>query len=285
VTTAIDAVQAEADVILEATGDLRDQAPRCEGAVLVRSAVLETCGASSSEVCATARDTTARAAPYRFVESGEALWGIQELRAWTAPTPFQLAGGQLGGGRTLGVTRTGNLIVTLGFGPLLQPRSALQPEPSEARLALGDTRGFGGAHPDVVYVPALTLHATLPDALDEESSYLLHFGTPEEADMIWSASAGTGANVEAIVPLAPSHLVRLASGDPLTLTAVRDTEPGEADALYAIELTSINQATAVQALVGYMAGQLAADLERLIPPDSAGAPATPSPTAPAPPSR
>jgi hypothetical protein len=285
VTAALEAVRAEADVILEATTDLREQAPRCDGAVLVRSTVLETCGASASEVCATARDSTALDAPYRFVESAEVLWDVQEFRAWTAPTPLQLAGGQLGGGRTRGVTRTGNLIVTLGFGPLLQPRSALPPETSQSLLAIVDTLGFGGAHPDVVYLPALTFHATLPDALDEESRYLLHFGTPEEADMIWTADAGTGADVEGIIPLAPSHLMRLASGDPLTLTAVRDTEPGEADALYAIELTSINQAAAVRTLVGYMAGELAADLERLIPPDSAGAADAQPPVAPAPPSR
>jgi hypothetical protein len=54
----------------------------------------------------------------------------------------------------------------------------------------------------------------------------------------------------------------------MTLTAVRENEAGEAEAVYAIELTALSQATRVQALLGYMSRQLSADLMRLIPPEN-----------------
>jgi hypothetical protein len=277
VTAALQALQAEADAMIAATGDLQQRAGQCDGAVFVRGAVVEACGGASSAVCAAARDT-ARVDPYRFVESAEVLWGLQEFRAWTAPAPLRpTADGQLTGGRTLGITRTGNLVVTLAFGPLLQGRVSLAPETAAAFLALADSLGFGAAHPDVVFVPSLAIHATLHAPLDEESSYLFHFGPPEEADILWAAGTATGAAVEGIVPLTSRHLARLQAGEPITLTAVREAEPGVNDALYAIELTSINQGPAVQALVGYMAGQLPAELLRMIPPDSSAAPTAPSP--------
>jgi len=283
IAAALDAVQTEADAALDATGDLRERAPRCEGAVLVRSAVIEACGSGTSLVCSAARDTV-QTGPYRFVDSAATVWDVQELRAWSAPTPLRVSAGQLTGGRTQGLTRTGNTVVTLGFGPLLQRRAALDTETSQAFLAIADTLGFGNAHPEILYVPALSARATLPAALDEETRYLLHFGTPEEADVVWVADASTGADIDGIVPLAPGHLARLAAGHPLTLTAVKDTGPGAADALYAIELTSLNQAAAVQALLGYMASELSGDLGRLIPPGGADttAPAPPTPGTPAP---
>jgi len=287
IAAALDAVQAEADATLEATGDLGERAPRCDGAILVRSAVLEACGSGASVVCSAARDTV-QTGPYRFVDSAETLWDVQELRAWSAPTPLRVSAGQLMGGRTQGLTRTGNTVVTVGFGPLLQRRATLDAETSEAFLAIADTLGFGNAHPEILYVPALSARATLPEALDGETRYLLHFGTPDEADIVWAADASTGIDLDGIVPLAPGHLARLAAGHPLTLTAVKDTEPGAADALWAIELTSLNQAGAIQSLLGYMASQLPGDLATLIPPGgtetTAPAPPTPAPATPGAPS-
>jgi hypothetical protein len=162
----------------------------------------------------------------------------------------------------------GNVVVSVAFAPWLQERSGLSPEAAERVRVLTDSLGFGSAHPDVIYVPSLAIRATLPQALDGESGYLFHFGDPEEADVVWIATADSGAPVEGIVPLAPSHLARLRAGEPITLTAIREAGDGQTDALYAIELTSINQSPAVVALLGYMANQLAGDLARLMPPDN-----------------
>ena len=53
----------------------------------------------------------------------------------------------------------------------------------------------------------------------------------------------------------------------MTLTALRSSAPGENEAVFTVELTSLNQARASQALVGYMAGgQLGRDLTSLVPP-------------------
>jgi hypothetical protein len=269
VTEALTALQTEADAAIGATGDLTEQSSRCAGAVLVRSAVLESCGTAASPVCDAARDSAAVSGPYRFVGSPAELWDRHELRAWTAPGPIGvMPTGELGGGRSVGTTRIGNVVVSVAFAPWLQERSGLSPEAAERVRVLTDSLGFGSAHPDVVYVPSLAIRATLPQALDGESSYFFHFGDPEEADVVWIAAAGSGSVVEGIVPLALSHLARLQAGEPITLTAIRETGDGQADALYGIELTSLNQSSAVTALFGYMADQLAADLARLIPPDN-----------------
>jgi hypothetical protein len=269
VTEAIQAVQTEADAVIAATGDLQQQTAHCSGAVLVRSVVLETCGGATSQVCEAARDSTTVRPAYRFVESPETLWELQELRAWTAPGPIGVApNGELGGGRTVGATRVGNVAVSVAFAPWLQPRSDLSAEAAERVRVLTDSLGFGSSHPDVIFVPSLAFRATLPEALDGETGYLFHFGDPEEADVVWAAAANTGSPVEGIVPLAPSHIARLRAGEALTLTAISEVADGQVDALYAIELTSLNQSPAVTALLGYMANQLAGDLARLIPPDN-----------------
>jgi hypothetical protein len=269
ITDAIGAVQIEADAVIGATGDLQQQSGRCAGAVLVRSAVVETCGTTSSPVCDAARDSATVNGTYRFVGSPAELWDRHELRAWTAPGPIGVTpAGELGGGRTVGSTRMGNVVVSVSFAPWLQQRSDLSPEAAERVGVLTDSLGFGGEHPDIVYVPSLAIRATLPEALDGESGYLFHFGEPTEADVVWVAAAGSGAPVEGIVPLAPSHLARLQAGEPITLTAIREADDGQTDALYAIELTSLNQSSAVTALLGYMANQLAGDLARLIAPDN-----------------
>ncbi|HUF76265.1 MAG TPA: hypothetical protein VMM35_08290 [Longimicrobiales bacterium] len=269
ITEALEAVQARADSTITATGDLQQHAGRCTGATLVRGAVLESCGSTSSPVCDAARDTTAGGTGFRFVDSAESIWDVQELRAWTAPGPLTVsANGQIGGARTVGATRMGNVAVNVALTPWLQERSTLAEEASTRVQALTDSLGFGGGHPDVVFVPSLVVRASLPESLGGESDYLFHFGPPESADVVWQAGAGSGADVEGVVPLAPSHLLRLRAGEPMTLTAVREAEDGELDALWAIELTSLNQANAVSGLLGYMANQLPADLAALLPPDN-----------------
>jgi hypothetical protein len=268
ITEALETVQAQADSAIAATSDVQQQAAGCTGAVLVRSAVLESCGAATSSVCEAARDTAAASRGYRFVESAESVWDVQELRAWTAPGPIGVTpDGQIGGGRTVGATRLGNVVVNLAFTPWLQERAELSPEAAERLSALTDSLGFGSAHPDLVYVPSLAIRASLPQPLDGETAYLVHFGPLESADVIWRAAAGTGANLEGVVPLAPSHLARLQAGHTMTLAAIREADDGELDALFVIELTSLNQSQAVSSLLAYMANQLPADLARLLPPD------------------
>jgi hypothetical protein len=234
--------------------------------VFVRSAVLEECASVTSPVCDAARDSTAQSVQYRFVESAEVLWGLQELRAWSAPGPIQVSpNGQLGGARTVGLTRSGNIVVTLVFGPLVRRRVDLTTAETERLGAIADSLGFGAEHPDVMIVPSLAVQATLPDALGGESRYMLHFGPPEGADVLWVAAAGTGAALEGIVELGLTRLARLLEGEQLFLTALRPTETGSNEAVYTIELTFINQGPATTALAQYMAQRLASDLAQIIP--------------------
>jgi hypothetical protein len=237
--------------------------------VFIRPAVLEVCAATSSPVCDAAKDSTVTAGRYRFVGSAEVLWGLQELRAWSAPGPLQvLPNGQLGGARTVGLTRAANVVVTLAFGPQIRRRVDLTASETARLAAITDSLGFGAGHPDLFFVPSLAVQATLPDALGGETRYILHFGPPEAPDIIWMAPAGSGAPLEGVVELGPARLQRLLSNEQLTLTALRPTESGENEPVYAIELTSLNQATAMAALIQYMGQRLASDLAQLLPPGS-----------------
>jgi hypothetical protein len=203
------------------------------------------------------------------------------MRAWSAPGPIQvLQTGQLGGARTIGLTRAANIAVTLGFGPLIRRRVDLTASESGRWTAIGDSLGFGAAHPDLLFVPSLTVQATLPDALGGETRYMLHFDLPEAADVLWIAEAGTGETIEGVLELGPSRLARLIGNEPLSLTALRPTEGGENEPVYSIELTSLRQAETTTALAQYMAQQLAADLAQLFPPGGAAAPAPDSTAAP-----
>jgi hypothetical protein len=266
--------QARADSIIDATGTLRSESGRCTGAVLVRPVVLEVCATTPSPVCDAAQDTTMQGGAYRFVESAEVLWGLQELRAWSAPGPIQALGsGQLGGARTVGLTRAANVIVTVAFGPLMRRRVDLTAGETARWTAISDSLGYGSQHPDLLFIPSLAVQATLPDALGGETRYMLHFDVPEAADILWVAEAGTGEPLEGIIELGPGHLIKLLANEPLTLTALRPNESGENDAVYSIELTSLYQENATRALEQYMEQELAADLARLIPPGtSASAP-------------
>ena len=105
--------------------------------------------------------------------------------------------------------------------------------------------------------------------LADESLYLLHFGGPEEVDAgttIWTGPAGPGPPPAGDVVLGPTAIRRLASGAPVSFSAIRESEEGNDEAVFSIELSSVNQGPTVEALVGYMSEQLSNDLERLIPP-------------------
>ena len=55
-------------------------------------------------------------------------------------------------------------------------------------------------------------------------------------------------------------------GEPIRLTAVINVEDADNEAVFTLELTTVNQVSATRALLGYMAGQMVADLNRLAPP-------------------
>ncbi len=270
VSRALDSVQTQADSTIDATGDLRAQVGSCSGAVFLRPVVLQACATSGpSPVCEAARDTATKNGPFRFVDTPDELWGIQEFRAWSAPSPLQVdANGQLAGARTTGLTRNGNVVVSVTFRPLLRRRTDMTDAEAERARVLTDSLGFGASHPDFVFVPALAIQASLPSALDDETRYILHFGEPESAEIVWAAKANTGSNLDGVVALTMPQVRRLQAGDPLSLTALRANDDGTNEAVFSLELTSLNQVKSVSALLGYMAQQLPDDLAQLLPPDS-----------------
>lgn len=272
---AIEAVQAEADSVVGPSNALPEEAVGCSGAILIRPAAVEACAGVTSRVCDAARDSTVDS-PFRFVDSSEFLWFREEFRPWTVPGPIQIsAQGQLGGATTTGSTRVGNVVINVSLTPLLQARSELSPEQAAMIDSVNAPLGIEVSHPTVTFVPALIIQAALPAALDQENRYVVHFGTPSEPDIIWAADADTGAPIGGSVALAPAHVARLTNGDPLTLSAVRGLEGDEIEALYSIQLSPVNQVPRTQALLGYMRQQLDADLQRLLPPESADTTAAP----------
>jgi hypothetical protein len=281
--TELEGLQARADTTIAATGTLGEESSRCSGAVFVRPAVLEACAAATSPVCDAARDSSAQAGPYRFVESAEVLWGLQELRAWSAPGRLQLlATGQLGGARTVGLTRAANVVVTLAFGPQFRRRDELTSAETARLAAITDSLGFGADIPELFVVPSLAVQATLPDALGGETRYVLHFGLPEAPEILWAGQAATGAPIEGVIELGPARLARLLANEQLSLTALRPTDGGQNEPVFSIELTSLNQGNATGTLAQYMAQGLTNDLAQLLqangpPPDATPADSTATP--------
>ena len=264
---ALDEIQEEADGHMAASGDLAAEAGPCDGAIFVRSAVLEACASASGAICDAAANSGAARSAYRFVDSAEAVWDIQEMRPWTAPTPLRpTPNGQLDGARTIGYARAGNVVVTVAFSPLLRDRAETPPEELARFEAVNDSLGLEATHPDLVFAPALGLRATLPRPLAGETRYVLHFLDDPAGSAVWSADAGSGAAIETTLPLSAAHTNRLQAGEPLVLSAFDDA--GD-EALFAIELTAVNQARASAALLGYMSSQLDADLATYLRPRGA----------------
>jgi hypothetical protein len=267
VADALTAVQAEANEKIAATGNLPSRAAPCEGAIFVRSAVEEACTKVSGPVCEEAELAPSEVSRFRFVDTPEAVWQIQELRPWTDPTPlFATPQGQLDGARTVGYARNGNIVVTIAFSPQVTDKTELTPEEVTRLQATNDSLGIQFAHPDLAFTPALGIRATLPDPLGDESRYVLHFGDAGSADVLWSGAAGTGAPLEGAVRLGVAQVNKLRAGEPIRLTALRAPETGDEEAVFEIELPSANQARASQALFTYMTAQLGRDLASLVRP-------------------
>jgi hypothetical protein len=271
VSEAVRVVQDEANGVIRASGDLSDRAAPCDGAIFLRGAVLEACATSGGPICEEAGADPSDASRFRFVDSAESLWEVEVLQPWTEPTALRPdPDGQLGGARTVGFTRVGNVAISVAFSPLLRSVTDVTPNELATYISVGDSLGLHFDHPDFAFAPALGVRATLPTALAGETSYVLHFGDAESADVLWTAPAGTGRPLEGSIPLGAGHVGRLSAGDAITLTAMREGPEGADEPVFAIRLTSVSQASATRALMGYMARQLSADLRRLVPPSGSG---------------
>ena len=266
VQATLEGIQSEAQGIIEEAGDFGAEASSCEGAILIRSAVIEACGSEQNLICDAAKPANSDGA-YRFVDSPEDLWDVQEFRPWTSPGPLQLApDGQLDGASTVAFARQGNVAFSVAFQPDIRPRADMAPENIQTFQTLLDSIGFEFNHPELIYAPALTIRATLPEPLAGEDRYAIHFGAIEGGDVIWEGPSGTGDPVEISILLTPIHIVKLTQGESLELTAIRSLDDGSDEALFGLALTPVNQVAATQSLLAYMATQMPQDLNILVPP-------------------
>jgi hypothetical protein len=254
---------------------IQTAAQPCEGAILVRSAVLEACATTPSPICDAAASVDSVGSG-GFVESPEDIWDVEEYRPWTTPLALQRSpNGGLVGARTAARARRGNVVFSFSLTPLLRRRSELtEVEIAEFRANL-DSLGFDFEHPLFVMAPGFELQAELPAPLGGETHYVLHFGDLTGDDVIWSVEAGTPGRVQASFPATGVALARLQAGEPVSLTALRIPE-GEgseeaAEAVFTLTLLQVGQVTNVTALVQHMAnGGLARDLAALVPPGTGG---------------
>ena len=266
VQATLEGIQSEAQGIIEEAGDFGAEASSCEGAILIRSAVIEACGSEQNLICDAAKPANSDGA-YRFVDSPEDLWDVQEFRPWTSPGPLQLApDGQLDGASTVAFARQGNVAFSVAFQPDIRPRADMAPENIQTFQTLLDSIGFEFNHPELIYAPALTIRATLPEPLAGEDRYAIHFGAIEGGDVIWEGPSGTGDPIEISILLTPIHIVKLTQGESLELTAIRSLDDSSDEALFGLALTPVNQVAATQSLLAYMATQMPQDLNILVPP-------------------
>ena len=259
--SAISRVQMSADSVIAENQDVLTRSGPCDGAVFVRPAVLEACADVESELCDIVAAPSPDEAFYRFVDTPEEIWELRELRRWTEPMPLQVGPTGLDGARTIGYARVGNVVVTAAFAPVLRSRSEIRPAELFVFEQTNQALALTFDHPDIAFTPGLALLAALPTALADEDGYIVHFGDPSEPEILWSGEAGTGAPLEASLPISAAQVIRLRNGEALALTAVRGDDP-----VYSIVLSTEGQVDNVGALLRYMAAGLGADLLRIAPP-------------------
>lgn len=267
VTDAAMAVQARADSILSSNEDLVTAAGPCDGAVFVRPSVVEACASESGPLCDAVALPAGEQSQFAFVDEASVMWDLREFRPWSTPTALQPSPtGQLDGARTIGYVRVGNLVVTVALSPMLKDRTEVTPAERFAFKQTNDALGLIFEHPSIDFTPGFGIRAALPRALAGEDEYVVHFGEPETADVIWRGPADTGAPLQATLAMEARHVIRLRDGDAVTLTAFRDGE-----SQYSIEIDPTGQAQAATALLQYMALQLSTDLNELVKPVDPGA--------------
>ena len=266
VADSIVAAQEVANARIEESDNLPGRAAECDGAIFVRPVVVEACATAKGPLCEAAALPASEVTGVRFVDDAASIWDVTEVRPWTTPTAFGVNDmGQLDGARSVAYARTGNVVVSVAFSPMLRDRTELTPEEAGRFQATNDSLGLVLSHPEIAIAPALSLRATLPEPLGDESTYVLHFGDVTDPDVVWEASAGSGAPIEASQPLGAAQVERLRAGEPVTFSALR-SGGASPEPVFVIELTPVNQAQAIQLLVAYMGSQMEADLAQLVQP-------------------
>lgn len=265
-------VDDEAGRIIAGAEGLEEAVRHCDGRIFVRSAVLEACGDAGGSLCEAAGvdDPGGR---FRFVEEATDLWDIEQLRAWSDPSRIRPnPDGSIGGGRTWAMSARGNVRLEVSLEPLLQARDALSDEQVRDFDENLEALGFEFDHPAFVMAPALAFELDVPEPLGGETHYFLHFGdlSDPEQQLLWAVPAASRGPVRGFFAADESHLVRLAQGEAVSLTAVRlaedeGSEP-EAEAVYTLTVSPVGQARSVTGVLQYWAGgQLADDLAAFIP--------------------
>ena len=266
ISRAAEAVQVDVAQRLEQSQDLLEAGAPCEGAILVRGAVVDACRSQVSPVCALA-EATGPTGRVQFVDAAADLWDVEEIRPWSDPEPIGVGpNGQLTGGRTSARTRRGNLIFTVRLVPLIRPRTELVAEEVQLFEAVLDSLGFQFDHPELVFAPALEINTNVTEPLGDETFYVVHFGDGTDPDVLYSTPARSGEPVGENVLLTPRQLERLKAGDIITLSAVSGPDGETAVSVFAMEITNVGQSPATSSLVEYLAGAFAEDLARLAPP-------------------
>jgi hypothetical protein len=271
VRTTMQEVSKEAQEKAEAGADIEAAARPCLGAVLVRSVVLEACGDAETLVCNAARSNEPQG-QIRFVDEPGDIWDVEEYGPWSQPGPIRLTeDGELLGARTSARVRRGNVALQLSVAPLILLREELEEEQVADYLANLDSLGFTFDHPLLVMAPAIEIQANLPPPLGGETHYVLHFGDLSGDDVLWSAEAGTGGMIQALLPASATDLARLREAEQVSLSALRipEEEGGEADLVFTMALLQINQDANVGNLLAYLSGGgLNNDLKAIIPPQA-----------------
>jgi hypothetical protein len=273
----------EAQEVFAGEDDIEARFIHCEGAVFVRSAVIEACGSTSSPICDDARRSAAddptsldagQDGHFQFVENPEDLWDLEYIRPWTPPSVLQPTPDGLAGARTAALTRRGNITFIFSLEPLIRQRSSLsdaEAQDFEAHLA---SMGFEFDHPDFIMAPALGVDLDVGGPLGTENAYVLHFGdlSDPENQIIWTREVGVGGPVQEILAVEWEVLQRLAQGEEVSFTAIRlpTSETDDGEAIFSLPVPMVNQAEAVSTLLQYMReGQLSEHLNFFFPPEGA----------------
>ncbi|HSG50019.1 MAG TPA: hypothetical protein VLA43_19500, partial [Longimicrobiales bacterium] len=155
-------VNEQAQALMGDAQQIEADALPCEGAIFVRSAVVEACSAITSALCDAAKVSEPQG-EYRFVDDPTDLWNVEDYRPWTDPAGLQGApDGSLEGGRTAARARKGNIVLIVGLMPMIRPRASLTPEQISEFVTNLDSLGFTFDHPDFVMAPALEFQANVP---------------------------------------------------------------------------------------------------------------------------
>jgi hypothetical protein len=270
-------VQAETRVASE--GDLASFSDYCDGAILVRSVVLEICATQSGPVCDEARLPGEEPGRFRFVDDPVDLWDIEQLRPWSDPIPLVVSPtGEVGGAQTGAIARRGNVSFVFSLETLIQERSQIPEEEANRFDEYLEAMGIEFGHPDFVMAPALAVTLDIPGPLGEETHYVLHFGDLSDPgnQIFWEATVQDAIPVQGIFPAPSWVLEQIALGEEVSITALeipeasaQDSDEIEARAIFTLTVTPVGQANSVTTLLSYIvSGALSDDLIRLYPPQT-----------------